>query len=64
VIITRKDELQPLFKELLGNAAANSKFGATTTHMGKLLPRLEGGGGGGCPVLVVGVGLAAYDPAT
>jgi Restriction endonuclease BglII len=61
VIMTRRDELQPLFKQLLGSAAANSKFGATTTHMSKLLPRLEGGGGGGCPVLVVGIGLATYD---
>jgi hypothetical protein len=61
VIITRRDELQPLFRQLLGNVAANSKFGATTTHLSKLLPRLEGGGGGGCPVLVVGIGLASYD---
>lgn len=60
VIITRQDELQSLFRELLGSKAANSKFGATTTHMSKLLPRLEGGSGGGCPILAVGIGLGAY----
>lgn len=60
VIITRQDELQTMFRELLGSKAANSKFGATTTHMSKLLPRLDGGGGGGCPVLVVGIGLEVY----
>lgn len=60
VIITRQDGLQSLFRELLGSQAANSKFGATTTHMSKLLPRLEGGSGGGCPILVVGIGMEVY----
>jgi CRISPR-associated protein Csd2 len=31
------------------------KFGASTTHMGKLLPRLNAGRNGGCPVLVFGI---------
>ena len=62
VVITRQDELQPLFRQLLGGPAANSKFGATTTHISKLVPKLEGGGGGGCPVVVIGIGLASYDP--
>jgi hypothetical protein len=63
IIITRRDELQGLFRSLLGNAAANKKYGATTTHMSKLVPKLDGGGGGGCPILVFGIGLAIYDPA-
>jgi len=57
VIITRRDELQDIFVEL-GRGAS---FGASTTHMAKLLPRIEGGGGGGCPVLVFGISRTLYD---
>jgi len=32
-----------------------AKYGASTTHMGKLLPRLYAGRNGGCPVLVFGI---------
>ena len=35
--------------------AEASSYGMSTTHMSKLLPRIEGGGGGGCPVLVFGI---------
>lgn len=56
VIITRSDELQGVFNEL----GKGSSYGASTTHMSKLLPRLEGGGGGGCPVLVFGITKALY----
>ncbi len=42
VIITRCDELQGVVATL-GRGAS---FGASTTHMSKLLPRIEGGGGG------------------
>jgi len=56
VIITRCDELQELFKEL----GRGPSFGASTTHMSKLLPRIEGGGGGGCPVLVFGIKRNLY----
>jgi hypothetical protein len=31
------------------------KYGASTTHMGKLLPRLNAGRNGGCPVIVFGI---------
>lgn len=51
VIVTRSDDLQSLFRSL---GRANS-FGASTTHMSKLLPRIEGGGGGGCPLIVFGI---------
>jgi hypothetical protein len=37
-------------------------FGASTTHMSKLLPKMEGGGAGGCPVLAVGITEKLYDP--
>ena len=56
IIITRCDELQQIFKSL----GRGSSYGASTTHMSKLLPRLEGGGGGGCPVLVFGIRKALY----
>ncbi len=51
VIITKSNELAALFGEL----GVWSKYGTTTTWMSKLLPRIEGGGGGGCPVIVFGI---------
>jgi CRISPR-associated protein Csd2 len=51
VLVTRSNELDPLFKKL----EIMPKYGASTTHMGKLLPRLEAGRNGGCPVLVFGI---------
>ncbi len=56
VVITRCDELQAIFDEL----GRGKSYGASTTHMSKLLPKLEGGGGGGCPVLVFGMRRALY----
>ena len=57
VIVTRCDELQQLAVEL---GRSPQSYGQSTTHMSKLLPRLEGGGGGGCPVVVFGIKRAAY----
>ncbi|OIO71855.1 MAG: restriction endonuclease [Zetaproteobacteria bacterium CG_4_9_14_3_um_filter_49_83] len=51
IIITRCDELQDIFKSL----GRGSSYGASTTHMAKLIPRVEGGSGGGCPILVLGI---------
>lgn len=56
VIITRTDELQEIFNSL----NRGSSYGKSTTHMEKLLPKLEGGGGGGCPVLVFGITKKLY----
>lgn len=56
VIITRCDNLQDIFNEL----GRGQSFGASTTHMSKLLPRIEGGGGGGCPILVIGISKHLY----
>ncbi len=56
VIITRCDELQEIFKSL----NIGPSYGKNTTHMGQLLPRIEGGGGGGCPILVFGIGKGLY----
>jgi len=60
VIITRSDELQNIFNEL----GKGSSYGNSTTHMSKLLPRIEGGGGGGCPILVFGITAKLYDENT
>lgn len=56
IIITRCDDLQEIFKEL----GRGSSFGNSTTHMSKLLPRIEGGGGAGCPILVFGIRKTLY----
>jgi len=58
IIVTRASHLQGIFKSL-GKKVAD-KYGASTTHMDKLLPRLEGGGGGGCPILAFGITRHQY----
>lgn len=58
VIVTRGSELQDLFRALGPKIAA--KYGAATTHWNKLYPRIEGGGGGGCPILIFGITAACY----
>ncbi|AIK68483.1 putative restriction endonuclease BglII [Mesorhizobium phage vB_MloP_Lo5R7ANS] len=58
IIITRSSSLQTIFRSL-GKKVAD-KYGASTTHMDKLLPRLEGGGGGGCPILAFGITNGKY----
>jgi hypothetical protein len=57
VIITRADELQDVFDEL----GRGPSYGASTTHMSKLLPRINGGSGGGCPILVLGITKQLYE---
>ena len=57
VIITRCDDLQEIFN----NLNRGSSYGASTTHMSKLIPRIEGGGGAGCPILVFGIKKNLYD---
>jgi Restriction endonuclease BglII len=56
IILTRCDDLQDTFDGL----GRGSSFGSSTTHMSKLLPRINGGGGGGCPVLVLGISKQLY----
>ena len=60
VIITRSDELQTIFDSL----GRGSSYGTSTTHMSKLLPRLHGGSGGGCPILVFGMRKELYQEDT
>lgn len=56
VIITRASGLQGIFNAL----GRGPSYGNSTTHLDKLLPRIEGGGGGGCPVVVIAIKTEAY----
>jgi hypothetical protein len=56
VVITRGSELQSIFQAL----GKGDSYGASTTHLNKLLPRLDGGGGGGCPVLAFAIKPSLY----
>lgn len=58
VIITRMSQLQHLFDKL----GKGPSYGASTTHWDKLIPKIDGGGAGGCPLLLVGLGMKCYDP--
>jgi hypothetical protein len=58
VIITRASELQDIFQEL----GRGTSYGNSTTHMGKLVPKLNNRASGGCPVLAFGIKKTAYDP--
>ena len=53
VIITRSETMNDIFSTL-GNDV-KKKYGASTTWMGKLLPRIHARRHGGCPLLVVGM---------
>jgi hypothetical protein len=56
--ITRASELQDIFQELGGGTS----YGNSTTHMGRLVPKLNNRASGGCPVLAFGIKKTAYDP--
>jgi len=63
VLVTRDDSLDEVFKKLGSYSDPRTgekksymaKYGASTTHISKLLPRLRAGRSGGCPVLVIGI---------
>jgi len=62
VLVTRSNNLDPWFTSLGSfidkygtKREVKAKYGASTTHIGKLLARLDAGRNGGCPVLVFGI---------
>lgn len=57
IIITRASELQQIFVQL----GRGESFGQSTTHMGKLIPKLSNRASGGCPVLAFGITAKAYE---
>ena len=56
VIVTRLSELQTLFNQL----GKGKSYGASTTHWDQLIPKADAGGAGGCPLLLVGMGMNRY----
>jgi len=56
VIITRCDELQEIFDAM----GKGDSYGSTTTILSKLKRKLDGGAGGGCPVLAIGMKSTLY----
>jgi hypothetical protein len=57
VIITRATSLETVLKASGRNVTT---YGKATTHTDKLIPKIKGGGAGGCPVLVFGISSGAY----
>ena len=57
VIVTRSQNLNDLFKVMRDSSGKVliTKYGASTTWMGKLLYRLDSRRNGGCPVLAIGI---------
>lgn len=51
VLVTRSEKLNAVFKDL----GIMSKYGASTTWMGKLGYRIKANRSGGCPVLALGI---------
>lgn len=58
VLLTRDTTLKDMFAEIGKRVAIKdfkSKYGASTTWMGKLTYRLDAGRAGGCPILAIGI---------
>ncbi len=55
VIITRGPELQALIGPTVRSKDGGFKYGQSTTHWEKLLPKVNLGGGGECPLLLIGI---------
>lgn len=63
IMITRCDDLQDIFDSLgIGKDGQpiGKKYGSSTTHWGKLLPRVEAMEAGSCPLLLVGIKKDCY----
>lgn len=57
VIVTRGPSLQRYIGPVIttGAKTESKKYGTSTTHWDKIIPRINLGGGGECPLLVVGI---------
>ncbi len=57
VVLTRGETLDKAFSRIIdknGNSV-KSKYGASSTHIDRLIPRVESGQAGGCPILILGI---------
>lgn len=63
IIVTRSQELNDIFREIKDSNGKTliSKYGASTTWMGKLEYRLKSRRNGGCPILAVGIKKACVE---
>jgi len=57
VIITRSTRLETILNSTERN---KTTYGKATTHTDKLIPKIKGGGAGGCPVVVFSITPGAY----
>jgi len=57
VIVTRGPRLQQVISSTVRTSASSgsAKFGQSTTHWDKLMPRVNLGGGGECPLILIGI---------
>ncbi len=55
VIVTRGPQLQSLISGVIRSKDGGFKYGSSTTHWDKLVPRVNLGGGGECPLLLIGI---------
>ena len=55
VIVTRGPQLQELIENVIQSKDGGFKYGKSTTHWDKLIPRVNLGGGGECPLLLIGI---------
>jgi hypothetical protein len=56
ILVTRCSHLQRIFDDL----GRGKSYGPSTTHLDKLIPRISGGGGGGCPIVAFGITERLY----
>jgi len=56
IILTRSSALQTVFRSMVScDGLSKDKYVSTTTHLDRLVARLERGGAGSCPVLAIGI---------
>lgn len=55
VIVTRGPTLQSLIGGTIQSKDGGNKYGVSSTHWDKLIPKVNLGGGGECPLILVGI---------
>ena len=55
VIVTRGPGLQALIGPTIRSKDGGHKYGKSSTHWDKLIPKVNLGGGGECPLLLIGI---------